>query len=140
MPTYIYRCANHHTFERTCRVREHDSAVSCEYCDLVAQQLITPPLSVRVASDVRYASPVDGTVITSHDARREDMKKHGAVEYDPEMKKDAARWKREHQETFEAGVEETVCQEIAKMPSQKRAELFKEVVEQGATAEAVRVA
>lgn len=139
MPTYLYRCGNGHRFERTCSVRQHDSAVSCEQCDLVAQQVITPPLSVRVASDVRYTSPVDGTVITSHDARREDMKKHGAIEYDPEMKKDAARWKRESQDRFEAGVEDTVCQEIAKMPSQKRTKLFKEVVEQGATAEAVRI-
>lgn len=132
MPTYRYRCANHHVFERFLRVREHDSAVSCESCELVAQQVITAPLAVNVAADIRYDSPIDGRPITSHAARQEDLKRNDCIPYDPEMKKDADRRKREMVETFERGVEETVCQEIARLPAAKKAALKHEVVNMGA--------
>jgi hypothetical protein len=119
-------------------VRDYVEAVDCEQCDLAAVRIFTPPLMVKAQQDCHYTSPIDGKPITSHAARREDMARHGCIEYDPEMKKDAVRWKREATEKFEAGIDQTVGEEIAKMPSAKRQQLIKEVVGHGVTAEVVR--
>lgn len=89
--------------------------------------------------DLCYDSPVDGRPITSWDARREDLKRHNCIEYDPEMKKDAERHKQEQQQALEQQVEHSVCESIAKMPEAKRAQLKKEVIGQGADIEVVRV-
>lgn len=139
MPGYSYRCGNHHETTKFFRVRDYVEAVDCEYCDLAAVRIFTAPVMVKVACDVRYDSPIDGRIITSHAARREDLKRHDCVEYDPEMKKDAERRQRERTEQFEAAVEETVCHEISRMPAQKKAQLKREIVDQGLTAEAVRL-
>lgn len=67
------------------------------------------------------------------------MKRHDCVEYDPEMKKDAARKHRDRSDRFEKAIDETVAKEIAKMPRKKKEKLIQEVVHGGAIAEAVRV-
>lgn len=105
---------------------------------MTADRVFTPPVMVKAAQDVHYTSPITGEPIRSHAARREDMARHGAVEYDPEMKKDADRRRDESMQAFEAGIDRTVSEEIAKMPSTKRAQLAREVVEMGMTTEAVR--
>ena len=139
MPTYPYRCANKHETVKFFRVKDYEEAVDCDKCDLAAVRIFTAPVMVKAAQDVRYTSPVDDRPITTHAARREDMKRHDCIEYDPEMRKDAARKHRERSEAFERGVEETVAQEIAKMPAKKKAKLVQEVVHQGLTTEAVRI-
>lgn len=121
------------------RVKDYEEAVDCEKCDLAAVRIFTAPAMVKVASDCRYDSPIDGRHITTHAARLEDMKRNGCVEYDPEMKKDVARKQRERSEAFERGVDETVAQEIHKMPRKKKEKLIQEVVHGGAIAEAVRI-
>jgi hypothetical protein len=94
---------------------------------------------VTIAPDVHYRSPITGQPVQSHAARREDMARHGCVEYDPEMKKDVDRRREAVQQEFEAKIEETVYTEIAKMPPAKKAQLAKEVIHQGLTAEPVRL-
>lgn len=66
------------------------------------------------------------------------MARHGAVEYDPEMKRDYDRRREDSQRQFEAGLEQTVTEEIAKMPSEKKARLAREVIDGGLITEAVR--
>lgn len=113
-------------------------AVDCDKCDLAAVRVFTPPTMVKVACDVAYDSPIDGRHITSHAARIQDMKRNDCIEYDPEMKKDAARRQADRQSALESAVEETVCREVAKLPPKKKEQLVKEVVHQGMTLEAVR--
>ena len=138
MPSYLYRCANQHQFERVTTVRNHESAVSCEECDLVAQQVITAPAMVKVAPDLCYDSPIDGAPITSHAARTEDLKRNNCIPYDPEMKRDAARKTTERDEALYTSIEETVCTEVAKMPPKKKRQLVKELVRQGTDIEVTR--
>jgi len=104
----------------------------------MAEQVISAPLSVTVACDVCYDSPIDGRPITSHAARIEDMKRNNCIPYDPEMKKDAVRIRDERQQAFDRGVEETVCHEIAKMDAPTKAQLKKEIVNMGVEAVVVR--
>lgn len=137
MPLYSYRCANKHETLKVLRVKDYEEAVDCEQCDLAAVRVFTAPM-VKVAVDVCYDSPIDRRPITSHAARREDMKRNGCIEYDPEMHKDAARRKQEEEAAFDASVDETVHREVAKLPKAKKDQLIKEVVRQGVTAEAVR--
>lgn len=138
MPVYIYRCANHHQFERFYTVKEHDSAVSCESCDLVAQQVISPPTMVTVRASIAYDSPVDGRIITTHAARQDDLKRNNCVEYDPEMHKDAARHREERQAALESSIERDVTESIARMPDGKRRQLKQELIHQGADLQVVR--
>lgn len=138
MPTYLYKCPDGHETLMMVPVRLYQPTVPCGTCEEEAQRLFTTPVLVKVAQDVHYASPVTGEPIQSHAARREDMARHGAVEYDPEMKKDVDRRREESMQQFEASIDRTVSEEIAKMPSAKRAQLTKEVVEMGLTTEAVR--
>lgn len=69
------------------------------------------PLAVpHVMSDIPdYQSPIDGRVITSRSARRDDLKRHNCVEYEPSLsptkgklknKKFAAKIGREVAEEF----------------------------------------
>lgn len=45
-------------------------------------EICTPTLIKDIPE---YRSPIDGSLITSRSARREDMKKHGCVEYEPSL-------------------------------------------------------
>lgn len=138
MPTYNYRCPDGHDTLMMVPVSMYQPTVPCGTCQEMAERRFTSPVLVKVAQDVHYTSPVTGEPIRSHAARREDMARHGAVEYDPEMKKDVDRRREESMQQFEASIDRTVSEEIAKMPSAKRAQLAKEVVEMGITTEAVR--
>lgn len=138
MPTYRYRCANQHVTELTCAVRDHDSAISCPHCSLVAQQVITAPLRVSVKPNIGYDSPIDGTPITSWQARQEDLKRHECVEYDPGMKQDYERRQQEQERALDAAVDTHIESTIAKMPTKQRAALYSELTDQGKSAEIVR--
>lgn len=139
MPTYSYTCADGHETLVMVPVRLYQPIVPCGTCEEMAERKFTSPSLVKVAVDVRYTSPITGEPITSHAARREDMARHGCVEYDPCMKQDVDRRREESMQAFEAGIERTVSEEIAKMTPAKRQKLAKEVVEQGLTTEAVRL-
>lgn len=139
IPAYQYRCANKHETTKFFRVRDYVEAVDCDRCDLAAVRIWTAP-TVKVQPDIAYDSPIDGKPVTTHHARQEDLKRNNCVPYDPEFKKDVARKHQERTAQFEAAVEETVGREIAKMPKQKKERLINEVVHQGLTTEAVRMA
>lgn len=119
-------------------VSMYQSSVPCGTCEDQADRIFTAPVLVKVAQDVHYESPITGQPIRSHAARKEDMARHGAVEYDPEMKRDYDRRREDSQRQFEAGLEQTVTEEIAKMPSEKKARLAREVIDGGLITEAVR--
>ena len=104
----------------------------------MALQVIGAPVMVKARQDVCYDSPIDGRPVTSMAARREDLKRSGCIEYDPEMKKDQARWKRERSEAFDHSIGETAKTLVAKLPAKKRAALKQEIVNQGATMEVRR--
>lgn len=138
MPIYLYRCANGHRFQLICPVSDHEEAVSCQECNLVAQQVITAPMMVKVRPSICYDSPIDGRIIESWAQREEDLKRHGCQAYDPGMRTDFDRRRQESQAQLEQAVEQTICEEIAKMPTAKKAKLYSEMTEQGAGCNVVR--
>lgn len=138
MPTYSYKCPDGHTTLVMVPVSMYQSSVPCGTCEDQAERIFTAPVLVKVAQDVHYESPITGQPIRSHAARKEDMARHECVEYDPEMKRDYDRRREDSQRQFEAGIEQTVTEEIAKMPSAKKAQLAREVIDGGLITEAVR--
>jgi hypothetical protein len=85
-----------------------------------------------------YDSPIDGRPITSWDARQEDLKRSHCRPYDPEMKKDAERFRQAQDAALEASIEATVEEAIEKMPTAKRGKLMSELTEQGVGVEYAR--
>jgi hypothetical protein len=68
-----------------------------------------------VQSDCNYESPIDGRPITSHKQRLDDMARHGCIEYDPEMRKDADRRLKESEAALEKNIDASVEREILGM-------------------------
>ncbi len=123
MPTYDFLCEQHHRFERFVPLAQFDCSQYCD-CGQLAVRQIGVPLFVTASEDVRYTSPVDGRVITSRDAHREDLKRNNCIPYDPEVRTDYARRQRESEAVLTARVSETVERTIEQMPTPTRARLY----------------
>ena len=135
MPTYEFRCPEGHKFDRVLRVADYNVPQGCD-CGLYAQRQISIPM-VFVSQDIRYESPIDGKVITTRQQRQEDLARSGCIEYDPEMKKDAARRQLENDKNLDKAIDATVEKEIHAMPARSREKLVAEL-QGGITAEVVR--
>jgi hypothetical protein len=91
-----------------------------------------------VQQNICYDSPIDGRVITSKQARLEDLARHNCVEYDPGMRQDYQRRIADGEKQLDKAVDQTIDREIAQMPARKREKLQAEL-EGGYTAEPVRL-
>ena len=109
---------------------QHSPIWICE-CGKVGTQIIGAPLAVKVAEDVCYDSPIDGSPITSWEKRQEDLKRNGCMPYDPGMKQDYERSIRESDAALDQAVEQSVERAVEKMPTKQRGKLYSELVEQG---------
>ena len=88
--------------------------------------MISPTIGY-VQRDCRYDSPIDGRAITSWAQRREDLARNNCQEYDPEMKKDAERFRAQKQAQLEASLDTTVEKTILSMDGKKREKLGNEL-------------
>ena len=123
-PTHDFMCERGHVTEEF--VAQGVDAITCA-CHLPATKVfLTAPMGF-VQKDVLYDSPIDGKIITSRQARIEDMKRNDCIEYDPEMKKDAVRRIAEKDAALERSVDESVDATIAAMPVRKREKLEAEM-------------
>lgn len=126
MPNYHFTCAQKHYFDRVVPLSQFEATQHCE-CGSVAVRVICAPLLVTASEDIGYASPIDGRVITSHAARREDLRRNNCIPYDPEVKTDYARRIKESDAQLSARVNETVEHTIAQMPTTARARLYSDL-------------
>lgn len=136
MPTYSHRCDNGHEFDLFLRFADLVNDQICE-CGRPATRLIRAPM-IFVQQDVCYDSPIDGRAITNRQARIEDMKRAGCVEYDPGMRVDQDRRLQESEAKLEKNIEQTLDGAIHQMPARKR-ELLESELKSGVTAEPVRL-
>lgn len=126
MPTYEYHCKNGHHFERVLLVADYQTPQACD-CGAAGRRIISLPRLVSAAPDVCYDSPIDGRPITSMAQRREDMLRNNCREYDPEMKKDAERFRRESEAKLEAKIDQHIEATVSTMPARKRERLAAEL-------------
>ena len=76
---------------------------------------------------MRYESPIDGKLITSRQARKEDMARSGCVEYEPSMIEYQKKTYAREDAKLEKKVDEIVEREIFSMPAHKREKLVNEL-------------
>lgn len=142
MPKYQYRCPDCGDFDRILRVADHVRVIECE-CGKEANQVITAPMLVIPAhmsatGISAYESPVTGELITTQRQRKEDMARHGCIEYDPGMRQDVDRRVIEEEKALDKAVDETFDRALAELPAVKREKLDAEM-SAGVTAETVRL-
>jgi hypothetical protein len=130
MPFYDYSCPDGHLFTKYFSVSNHVGELYCD-CGELAKQIISSPAMVKVAPSIAYDSPIDGRPITTWAAREEDLKRNNCRPYDPEMKTDAANYRKEQQAKLEAALDETVAETITKMPTKDRGKLYADLTEKG---------
>lgn len=124
MPIYEFRCSKGHTFDRYLKLAEYDASQRCECGESATRQVVAPMVMPDIPA---YQSPVTGQWVNSRAQRREDLKRHDCVEYEPSMKEHAARQRAREDAALEASVADTVEREIAAMPTRKREKLAAEM-------------
>jgi putative FmdB family regulatory protein len=135
VPTYEYRCGGCGSARDAYRtVEQRNDAPVC--CGQGMERQISRVMGF-VQADIRYDSPIDGRPITNKQMRLEDLARSNCQPYDPEMKKDAERRRKEAEAKLEKAVDETVEREIHAMTPRKRESLIGEL-EGGLTAEPMR--
>jgi len=138
MPLYTYECKNGHQFDRILRLKDYKQPQTCK-CGAKAERKIMPTM---VNCDMqpwdRYISPVSGKPITSYKERREDMKKHDCVDYEPSLRKHQTKHIQDEEAKLEKAMDETVEKEVEKMPIRKREKLAEELTS-GADCEYMRI-
>jgi putative FmdB family regulatory protein len=125
MPLYEYECPRGHIFDIHRPVAEYADPAVC-HCGYAGQRILSPTIGY-VQKDCRYDSPIDGRPISSWAQRREDLARNNCREYDPEMKKDAARFREREQAKLEAAVDESVERAVLSMDGKKREKLGAEL-------------
>lgn len=126
MPIYEYSCKNGHHFERVLPVADYKSRQTCD-CGAEGRRILSLPM-LKISQDLCYDSPIDGTPITSMKKRQWDLARSGCQPYDPEMKKDADRFRQREQESLEKAVDETVERAFEAMPAVKKERLANELL------------
>lgn len=137
MPLHSFICDNgHHTvrMQSLSALREYEQ---CAFCELQAQKRFLSFPAAFVQRDVNYESPVDGRVINSKHARREDMARNNCIEYDPAMKDDHMKRLRDSDEKLGRDIDHHFDAELSAMPARKK-ELLEQELRSGADLEFTR--
>jgi hypothetical protein len=119
-------------------MKDYDNPQTCE-CGEKAVRIIVPTMiNCDIQSWDYYESPVSGKPITSYKQRRDDMERHGCVDYEPSMKEVQKRKIKQADDDLDKKVDETVEREFEKMPVEKRENLANELLS-GADIEITRL-
>jgi hypothetical protein len=140
MPLHDFRCNQGHTFESA--VQHGVDALMCPSCMTAgvanpAHKIFLKAPVGFVQKDICYDSPIDGRAITNKQARIEDLRRNGCVEYDPEMKKDAERRRLASDRALDHSIEQHVDEFFATAPVRKL-ETLEQELRAGASAEVQR--
>lgn len=127
MPNYVFRCEDNHHFEKVLKVAEYNDPQTCP-CGKTAKRItVATMISPDIANWDRYISPASGKLITSKKQRKEDMKRNGCVDYEPSLKQEFKKTQRENELKLDKGLDQTVDSIFESMPSDKKAELEREL-------------
>lgn len=136
MPTYEYSCDScGKRFDMTLPLSQYNTPQMC-VCGILARKMLSAP-SVFVPKDICYDSPIDGRPITNMRERIEDLKRADCVPWEPGIKQDGERRKRETEAALDAAIDTSVDQFIESLPCDKRISLANELAS-GAEADFIR--
>lgn len=124
MPLYDFICGGGHIFERYVSLAAFEETQFC-HCGREARRKVCAPF---VRGDLPgYASPITGEWISGRVQRKEDLRKHGCVEWEPGFAERSAAAHRQREEKLESSMLETFDREVANLPSRKRDALAGEI-------------
>ena len=100
-------------------------------------EVVRKTLSNIIPDCEGYESPVTGDYIQGNRARREDLKRHNCVEYDPTMKGVREAEVAKNEAKLEKKIDDHVDYTIKQLPARKM-ELLEQEIRSGAEAQIVR--
>lgn len=108
MPFYSAKCSNGHSSTFYSKIDDRDNPRQCDACGANLHRILEAP---AVRTEITpYQSPVDGRWIDSRAARREDLKRNNAIEWEPGIRQDIGRFKQEADDKAFAPIAETIEQ------------------------------
>ena len=125
MPIYVHKCNNGHQFDVFKKLKDYNEPDTCK-CGAPSRRIITATMIAPDMQD-RYISPVSGKVISSYKQRREDMERHGCVDYEPSLKEHTTKHMEREEAALEKRMDNTVEKLIHEMPADKKASLEREL-------------
>lgn len=127
MPLYDFKCEDGHLFDEFLKLDEYDNPMTCQCGKSAKRQITATMINFDIPNWDRYISPSSGKLITSYKERRQDMKESDCIDYDPGMKANAERIKKQKEKEFDSKIDETVEKQISAMSSDQRDNLAKEL-------------
>lgn len=127
MPIYRQKCENGHEFDVFLKLKDYDTPQVCECGSKAKRKIVPTMINCDMQSWESYESPVSGKPITSYKARKEDMARHGCVDYEPSMKNVQKNKIKAGDDALDKKIDETVEREWDKMPTHKKERLAKEL-------------
>lgn len=101
--------------------------VWCLHCDRMADKVFLKAPAGFVQKDICYDSPIDGRAVTSKHARLNDLARHECIAYDPGMKQDAERSRRDAEARLDKAMDETIDAALEVMDTRKKEKLVSEI-------------
>lgn len=128
MPLYDLLCSEGHKTERMIPLAQFSEPIECP-CGSPAKRVISAPMfSVE---QVGYSCPVTGKWVNSGREHRENLKEQGCRVLEPGETEAASAFRQREEADFEAKLDKTVETELAKMPSEKKEQLYSELTRGG---------
>lgn len=126
MPLHDHRCpVGPHYFEAEVPWDQRTAPCPHHFCE--GERVFLKFPAAFVQGDICYDSPIDGRPITSKQARLEDLRRNNCVEYEPGMRQDAERRRRESEAELDRSVDATVEEFFATAPARKLEKLDQEL-------------
>lgn len=155
MPLHDFRCPQGHVTEQF--VEQGVKWINCPKCGICTPECAASHLpgyevlhlgfradlvflkfpAAFVQVDICYDSPIDGRIITSRQARHEDLKRNNCREYDPSEKQEAIRNRAREDARLDKEVDQSV-EAVLSTWSPRKKELLEQEVRAGVTAEVNR--
>lgn len=111
MPFYEFKCPQNHRHDVYLKIDNRDTPQTCPDC---AQPLARQIAAAALARPFTpYISPVTGKPVESPSARRDDLRRSGSIEWEPGIKQDLPRIRKDNFEKAMAPIEATIDKTVA---------------------------
>ena len=127
MPLYEYKCSSGHRFSKFLKMSNYDAVQHCEECGKEGKRIIGTPMINKTSRFESYESPIDGSPITNHKKRNEEMARNDCVDYEPTMKEESTRIMKAGEAALDKEVDKTVDKAWAGMDSSQRENLARDI-------------
>ncbi len=127
MPIYEYLCNKGHSFDRYLKLDDYKEPQTCECGAKSVKQILPTMVNCDIQPWDSYISPASGKLITSYKERDADMKATGSADYDPGIRRENEKKKKQADVKLDKAIDSTVEEVFQKMPSKDKEKLTNEL-------------